>query len=546
MARRLFGFKKDTGASFVPDIHAESEDQEHRFQRATALNTHLLPDSTFRLLWDLVLFLATLYNAVVTPLRLFVFQRSYELIFTVDTVLDIFFVLATVLQFFLYYVDDDTGEIITGQREIRARTLSSASFYINATACLPLLLKPILSRVLDDTSRDGLVSVYVLRLIRIYGFPSQFDQLKRLWSKQGPINQSLFRVNVMYFYNILLITMFGCVYFGLSSLRVSTICPESSVFGDDILGVEMWVAGDSVITDVMNPSVCEKTRPDLACDKCPESLFFIRSVYFLVQTFFTIGFGDSVVPNKSSTVEMAWACFCMLVGVIMYSLMIANMSSVLANLDAVNMGMRRELDALSKWSNRRSISAPLQKKVRSLFSYLERSQLGMLDQAILSELPPKLAQEFSDLSLAHLGIIPFFNPEWRTQPFLSSVATALERRFFVPGSAILAISERQRELIIMASGCAQMFVRSRCGKHVDVGTLAQGQFLGDYNLLFDCINQVGLNATEFSEVLVLTNERFVSALNSTAHSELELPSSDGHFRESSDPGAIATISKYDR
>ena len=262
-----------------------------------------------------------------------------------DVVFDFIFVIDTVLHFYRPYADPHTGQIVTDLTALRKRYLRSATFYVNVIACIPILKTP-LSPFLGKAAQEVVMTYFnVLRMIRILHLPSQFQELKRFRMQKGPVNESVFRMWIILFFTLLGMCILGCVYFGLSvtSASVDDVCPAPEEFVEDILSAEMWVAGDFVITDVMDPRVCglegNGNDGDVAvkpCNDCPQSLFFVRSIYFLMQTLFTIGYGDTVVPSKSA-VEMALACIFMVIGVFGYGLIIANMTSVLANLDVVSM-----------------------------------------------------------------------------------------------------------------------------------------------------------------------------------------------------------------
>ena len=59
----------------------------------------------------------------------------------------------------------------------------------------------------------------------------------------------------------------------------------------------------------------------------------------MLQTLFTIGYGDSVIPVTYD--ELLFACMFMMVGTFVYGLVIANMTSVLANADVLRMRFRQ-------------------------------------------------------------------------------------------------------------------------------------------------------------------------------------------------------------
>ena len=471
-----------------------------------------------------------------TPIRLFILDLEStpaSLIF-IDIALDVVFVIDVVLLFFRPHIDNETGRMVTNLHQIKTKCLSSGTFYLNLIACIPILKAP-LSPLLDDQSNLTLSTNFnILRMIRILHFPSQFSDLKNHLSRKGPVNDAVFRMGIILFFTQLFMCILGCVYFGSAAATVEDVCPDEEVFVENFLKEEMWVSGDLVITDVMNPDVCS-LKDEQQCDDCPQPLFFVRSVYFLMQTLFTIGYGDSVVPSRSA-VEIILVCFFMLFGVFGFGLIIANMTSVLSNIDVVNMRFRHEMDDINKWLALRSVPSQLRERVESYFAYIYRSQNGMLDHVLLDELPPQLQKEFHRLSIDFLTKIPFFKLEYRTMDFITQISSVLVRKIYPPGSYILYEGEKQREMIIMKSGRADLYVRNSTES---VGSLVVGDYLGDYQLLFGTVNQVGVHAPEFVEVLSLTFQNFEKVMDN--QSDIDFRSYGGNFRQSDDLGAKETV-----
>lgn len=483
--------------------------------------------------------MAIWYNSLVTPIRLFIIplDRTPRGIVDADIVFDFIFVVDTILNFFIPYTDETTGEVITDPKAIRQRYTGSVNFFINVIACIPILKTPI-SLFLDSGSQRILVTNFnILRMIRVLHFPSQFQQLKRYRSRNGPVNESVFRMWVILFFAFLSMCILGCVYFGWSTAAVNNICPSPSDFESEILNIDMWVADDFVITDVMDPNVCGKFSTGPKCNDCPQMLFLTRSIYFLMQTLFTIGYGDSVVPSKS-VVEMAMACVFMIFGVFGYGLIIANMTSVLANVDVVSMRFRHDMDNITRWMTLRSVPQQLRDRVRMFFTYLNKNQSGMLDHHLFADLPPKLTQDFANQHLEFLTKVPFFDPTIRSESFLRKIANVLIRRIYPPGSYILYQYEKQRELVIIKKGGAEIFLK---GSDDPIGYLRTGDFMGDYQLLFGTVNQVGLRSQDFTEVLALTFENMEKVMGCEYEDNLDFRSLGGNFRRSQDNGALQTI-----
>jgi len=513
---------------------------EHSHILTKKLILLFMPNSKFRLTWTVFIFMVIWYNSLLTPVRIFIMsgERTPRVLIVADIALDFIFVLDTMFHFYFPFVDEDTGQTVTNAKKIRSKYRGSLTFYINSIACIPILKTP-LSPLLDDKINVLLSTNFnVLRMIRVLQFPSQFSEIKRFWYQKGPVNESMFRMWIILFFTQLLMCILGCIYFGLAAMVVDDVCPLSSNFEEEILGFEMWIADDIIITNVMNPDVCE--RPEEAveeCKSCPQSLFFVRSVYFLMQTLFTIGYGDTVVPSRS-VVEIVSACVFMLFGVFGYGLIIANMTSVLSNLDVVSMRYRHEMDNVNRWLMFRSVPETLREQIEMFFTHMVRTQYGMLDRVLFDDLPPQISREFAEMNLPLLNKVSFFKPEFRTRSFLERIASVLIRRIYPPGSTILYEGEKQRDLVIIKSGRADLYIS---GITEAVGTLLEGDFVGDYQLLFGTINQVGVHSPGFTEALVLTFHNFEKITDHPLQTDVDLRSLGGNLRQSNDPAVIVTI-----
>jgi len=357
-------------------------------------------------------------------------------------------------------------------------------------------------------------------------------------SQTTPVNEPVFRMGVILFFTQLLMCILGCLYFGWATSHVDDMCPDQTRFHDEILGEEMWIAEDYVITDVMNVEICGNVS-DIECDSCPQSLFFVRSVYFLMQTLFTIGYGDPVVPSHSQ-VEIALGCVFVVFGVFGYGLIIANMTSVLSNLDVVNMRFRHEMDRVNRWMLFRSVPSQLREQIEMFYTHLLRIQDGMMETAFLSELPPQLSRKFSESHIPLLAKIPFFNPNYRSKRFLSHVSASLIRRIYPPGSYLMNEGERQRELFIVKSGRVELMKK---GTSDPVGSLVDGDYIGDFQMLFGTTNQLGVQSPDFTEILVLTYQHLKDIVNQYDQGIGDLRLFQDTFRKSDDQGVIDTIDK---
>lgn len=163
------------------EFWATVEAQEHHRLLATKVSTWLLPNSPIRLSWDIFIFTAICYTSLVTPVRMFIMSgdSTPSSLIHVDVAFDFVFAIDTILHFYRPYVDTNTGETVADLRAMREKYLRSATFYINAIACIPLLKAPLSSVLRRQVLENVTIYFNVLRMVRILHLPSQFQELKR-------------------------------------------------------------------------------------------------------------------------------------------------------------------------------------------------------------------------------------------------------------------------------------------------------------------------------------------------------------------------------
>ena len=94
--------------------------------------------------------------------------------------------------------------------------------------------------------------------------------------------------------------------------------------------------------------------------------------------------------------------------------------------------------------------------------------------------------------------------------------------------------------MIVKTGKADVYIK---GTESAVASLMPGDFIGDYQLLFDTINQVGVRTPDFTEVLILAFLEFEAVCDHPNFSFLEFRKLGGNFRGSSDKGALETFTQ---
>ena len=410
------------------------------------------------------------------------------------------------------------------------------------------------------------------RMMRMALFMPQFNTLKTyLAEKKGKVvNVSMFRMMIIFFFIFLSNTVLACVYYAMGHTDTITdaegdsyefYCSHSPVMnsttdfetklmlnntvpGNGAVEIETdsWVVSDtllypSCIPPAVNNSYTTITNGAVGADSTHAK--FSRAIYFMLQTLFTIGYGDSVIPVAN--VEILFACIFMLIGTFVYGLVIANMTSVLANADVLRMRFRQELDTINSYIDIRDVPDGLRQRIKNYYDYVYIKQFGLLEETILGSMPENVQKDLGMKNMKLFQAVPFFSKRYRDEAFLRAIAKKLGIRTYAPGSTLIFQDEKQRELFVVKAGQVEIYTRSMDNP---VSSLRPGDYIGDYQLLFGVTHKWGARCNVlFCEVVVLTIQGLSEVIRSSTFRS-RFKNYKGHLRGSTDRGAIATKEVY--
>jgi len=115
-------------------------------------------------------------------------------------------------------------------------------------------------------------------------------------------------------------------------------------------------------------------------------------------------------------------------------------------------------------------------------------------------------------------------------------------RTYAPGSTLVFEGEKQRELIVVRMGQLELYASDTS---MAICSLREGDFIGDYQLLFSVQHKYTARANVFVETVVLTVAGLMDVLNADDFREISNICKDGHFRGSTDSGVQATKDSYE-
>lgn len=258
-------------------------DPDESFRRRREVVEMFLPNSTFRIMWDFMSVLFTIYFAIEVPYRAaFVYDQDITKVvrwIIVDTIIDIYFITDILLR--LYFLPlTQNGILIVDLDQIR-KHYASDGLLVDIFASLPI-----------DFVGIGIGIYYLphLRLIhmaRIFRFPSYMCQIEsylNLFNLRLSAATGLLLKMISYYFVV--VHWFGCIWFALHrylEARVkytwaTTDCPGDYDYASDGC-LSSW-----------NENI---GRHDI-CHGASIGRCYTRSVYFVLTTMSTVGYGKQL------------------------------------------------------------------------------------------------------------------------------------------------------------------------------------------------------------------------------------------------------------
>lgn len=165
-------------------------------------------------------------------------------------------------------------------------------------------------------------------------------------------------------------------------------------------------------------------------------------------------------------------------GIFVIATVIADVGSLVANLNANAQVFRNKMDLLNMFMTNRRIPIELRHRIQMYYDHLWSKQQGLDDTEILKELPTHLQTSVARyLNSDIISSVPFFQES--VPGFISSICIHLKSQVYVPDEAIFQAGDVGREMFFIKKG--RVRVVSREGKILT--HLSDGQYFGEIALL---------------------------------------------------------------
>lgn len=236
-----------------------------------------------------------------------------------------------------------------------------------------------------------------------------------------------------------------------------------------------------------------------------ETSNYLRALYWAIQTFSTVGYGDITATNDAQTL---YALVVMLIGVGVYGYLIGNVASLIANIDPAKVHHLQNLEKLTAFMNYRSIPPEIQKRIREYYDYLWEKRLSFDESMVIAELPPSLKTEVSlFLKRDIIAKVPLF--QGASEEFIKEIALEMKPLVFMPGDYVYHAGEPGRDMYFISKGTIE--VVSKDGTQV-YATLTEGDFFGEIALVLNEPRTASIRALTFCDLYRLDKQVFEHVL----------------------------------
>jgi len=454
--------------------------------------------------WDVTMFLATLFAAIVTPFEVGFVKDAHcdSALFTMNRIVDLAFLLDMLLLFHLQFPDPHSGMWVTSRWKIAVNYLKGW-FWIDLLSVLPMYLVPLLqddptcypyvrggSRYANGTSSDptgiskAAQGVRTIRLLRLL-------KLARMLKAARVFNRLITDAVVTYFeITYAVLEMMKLVFLILFIAHLQAC---------------MWGFLPSLFVESGDTHTWEHAlRVAKGVDHLGAAELYVASMYWSIMTLTGIGYGDIYPQN---TVEQVLCSVLMLVSASAWAYVIGTVAGIYSTLNPNLIQYRNTMDALNYFMRDRRLPKEMRIMLREYFTNARPVHESTDDEELLSKMSPLLQGTVAVAA----------NREWLAQIwFLNGLGTTrLEKDFIAALAMRLGLSAfvMHERLPI-----GQMYVLRR-GMVVKLYRfLGKGRVWGEDSLLearhFEIVDHSQAVALTFVETYMLRRCDFVSVANS--------------------------------
>lgn len=453
----------------------------------------LLPQDCVLKYWSMFMIFLLMYTAIVTPYRVCFVDEVSGTWLGLDIATDVLFAVDICFNFLSAYEEND-GTIVTNKWKI-AKKYGKSWFLLDVLGCLPINYIQISGQENSNTGDTYNRLIRLLRLPRMYRLLRVFRLMKMLRVFRSnrqiqrlintlKVNSGVLRLLRFSLTILIIVHISGCFWYFLAKLEE---------FGPDT-----WVSRYSY-TSLSNSDL------------------YIVSIYYVVTTLTTVGFGDIAAYTVT---ERIFAVILMGFGVGFYSYTISNLSTIMENIDIRRSNLQTRLSILNDFCKASKLPRQLKVKIkRHLLHNHERNIYSWLSQdTLLKELPAALRTEIAQYMYKDIiEKVAFFQD--KDPGFISFILPHLRSVCFKSGEVIFQQNEHADEVYFILTGR----VSYKSSQGIIFRVFIQGSYFGEVEILENVSRRyTAIITSKVAELMVMTKETLWSMMEEFPEIALEV------------------------
>jgi hypothetical protein len=371
-------------------------DRDERVLLSSTLIIH--PDSVYLQLWSAIVLITTLYYVVVIPFRI-TFLGNHEVSrgwLCLDYICDAVSLLDILLRsFFLAILEGNN--LIAEKGEIMKRFLGSRRFKFLLVSSIPMELAVL--RIPSICPYFWKLQTWSLfrinRLIRIIEVGKLFHFVEDSFIKAGfRLSRNALRAVKLFLMILLTAHIIGCLFFLIAALN-----QNHNISRPDLQ--RNWAKDQGLFTDTA--SLC----PDEPASLRLVLRQYVASIYYVVATLTTVGYGD-ITANKDSAVEVIFATVFLITGTAFCSMVIGLLEDIFSQLDVTTTLHQKNVRKVAAYISDCQLPEGIKTKVSTYYNVLWKLHKGVHGDKVLESLPSSIRSDVMMDMLAPILSQSFF------------------------------------------------------------------------------------------------------------------------------------------
>lgn len=425
-------------------------------------------------IWEYLTTLLLVYVMIFTPFKIaFIDDGLFPIWDIIDQVVNYIYMLDILFRFILPVYDDDEQDWKTTLWVI-AKQYLKFWFWIDLVSVFPLDLIIDQGNLLILIRLSRLHKLYRLfKVARLARAAKAVRSQNNIWSyllELLRLNPSVIRISMNSFAIIFFCHLFACLWYFMA-----TIVEDKDSW---VIRLEMQ---DRDIFDL-----------------------YLLSLYWIVQTVITVGYGD--VPAITVSERIIAIC-AMFAGVIFFSLTVGTLTSLLTDMDKKNKDYENKLTVLTQIKEEYKIGNETFDKVRLALKYgIFKGQEDF--EELLTYIPNKYANELARILYApKIEGVDFFDD--LPDELIRRLGPHLKELTFEKGDKVYQRGDYAIEMFFVVTGSVSLVIPHH--NNTPCMTVKQGGYFGEIELIYGTPRYFTYIADSHTTLMSLEKKEFVDS-----------------------------------